>query len=106
MHQEGPPPATPATTTNTNTNTNTTNNLHCILIDPDELVAYSFAGEEHFSPEFIQSLASPFQHSALALLIPILLAPLSLVLIYTWASPPQTMATHFSFKVRLFLFRR
>jgi hypothetical protein len=71
-----------------------------VLIDPDELVAYDFAGEEHLSPEFLQftqSLASPFQHSALAILIPCLLAPFSLLAIYTWASPPEIMASNFSF---------
>lgn len=69
-----------------------------------DFIAYDFAGEEHFSPEFIQSLTSPYQHSAILILIPCLLAPISLLAIYTWASPPEIMASNFSFlKVRQLL---
>jgi hypothetical protein len=110
MHTPSPDQTNGQTTTTTTTPpppqpTTLSLNLQFIFTDPDELVAYSFAGEEHFSPEFIQSLASPFQHSTLAIFIPCLLAPLSLLAIYTWASPLSIMASNFSFlKVCLSVF--
>ncbi|RDI77638.1 hypothetical protein Vi05172_g12373 [Venturia inaequalis] len=63
----------------------------------DENIAYDFAGEQHFSPEFIQSLTSPYQHSPYLILIPCLLAPFSLLAIYIWASPPEIMTSSFHF---------